>query len=83
MPTTNVLAALMRKRPLNSTALVVATHKRFGKAADGTSIRVVTCMINKWRARINGKGIYNVRNPPGKGGSGVRNREYSSNLYDL
>ena len=49
---------------MNSAALVAATHRRFGKAADGTSTRVVTYMINRWRAKINGKGIYNVRNPP-------------------
>ena len=24
-------------------------------------------MINKWRAKINEKGVYNVKNPPGKG----------------
>ena len=24
-------------------------------------------MINKWRVKINKKGVYNVRNPPGKG----------------
>ena len=67
MPTTNVLAALMRKWPLNSAVLVAATHRRFGKVADGTSTRVVTCMINRWRAKINRKGVYNVRNPPVKG----------------
>ena len=53
MPTTNDLAALIRKWPLSSTVLVAATHRRFGKAADGTSTRVTTCMINKWRAKIN------------------------------
>ena len=47
--------------------MVAATHKRFEKAADGTSTRVVTCMINRWRAKINWKGVYNVRNPPVKG----------------
>ena len=49
---------------MNSTALVVTTHRRFGKAADGTNTREVTCMINKWRAKINWKRIYNVRDPP-------------------
>ena len=67
MSTTNVLAALMRKWPMNSAALVATTHRRFGKAANGTSTREVTCMINKWRAKINWKGIYNVRSPLGKG----------------
>ena len=29
--------------------------------------REVTCIINKWRAKINSKRIYNVRSPPGEG----------------
>ena len=52
---------------MNSTVLVAATHKRLGKAVDGTSTQVATCIINKWKAKINEKGIYNVRNPPRKG----------------
>ena len=53
----------MRKWPLNSITLVAATHKRLEKAANGTSTQVATCMINKWRAKINGNEVYNVRNP--------------------
>ena len=67
MPTTDYLAALMRKGPLNSITLVAATHRKLEKAADGTSTQVATYMINKWRAKINEKEIYNVRNPPGMG----------------
>ena len=52
---------------MNSTTLVAATHRKLGKAVDGTSTQVVTCMINKWRAKINENGVYNVRNPPRKG----------------
>ena len=63
-PHQNPLAAFMRKKPLNNTVLVAATHRRLGKTADRTSTQVVTCMINRWRAKINWKGIYNVRNPP-------------------
>ena len=37
---------------LNSAALAVATHKRFGKVSDGTSTQVVDWAINKWRAKI-------------------------------
>ena len=62
--------------------LVAATHRRFGKVADGTNTRVVTCMINKCRAKIDWKGIYNARNPPGKEGGKLK-EEYGSNLYDL
>ena len=57
----------MWRRPLNSTVLVAATHKRLGRASDGTSIRVVAYIINKWRARISQKRIYNVRDPLGMG----------------
>ena len=31
---------------------------------DGTSTQVVAYVINKWRAKINGKRLYIVRNPP-------------------
>ena len=57
----------MRKWPLNSITLVAATHRKLEKTADGTSTQVVTCMINKLRAKINGKEEYNVRNPLGMG----------------
>ena len=63
MRPTNALAALMMKGPLNSMALVVATHRGFGKVADGTSIRVMTCTLNKWRVKIDWKEVYNVRDP--------------------
>ena len=52
---------------MNSITLVAATHNKLKKAVDGTSTQIVTCMINKWRAKINGKEVYNVRNPPGMG----------------
>ena len=52
MHTTNVLAALIIKGPLNSAALVAATHKGFGKVADGMSTRVITCTIDRWRDKI-------------------------------
>ena len=52
---------------MNSTTLVAATHRKLEKAANETSTQVVTCMINKWRAKINEKEVYNVRNPLGKG----------------
>ena len=50
---TNVLTALMGKGPLNSVVSVTATNRRWGKAADGTSTRVVTCLINRWKVGIN------------------------------
>ena len=41
------------KRPLNSVVSVIATNKKWGEAADGTSTRVATCLINRWKVRIN------------------------------
>ena len=72
MHPTNVLVALMRKGPLNSAALVAATHREFEKVADGMSTRVMTCTINRWRVKIDWKEVYNVRNPPGIGDHGKR-----------
>ena len=51
---------------MNNITLVAATHKKLEEAADETSTRVAICMINKWRAKINEKEIYNVRHPPRK-----------------
>ena len=52
---------------MNSITLVAATHNKLKKAVNGTSTQVATCMINKWRAKINGNEVYNVRDPPGMG----------------
>ena len=38
--TTTLLAALMRKRPLNSTTLATATHKGVIRVSDGTGAQV-------------------------------------------
>ena len=79
---TNVLAALMGKRPLNSVASVTATNRKWGKAADGTSILVVTCLINRWKIRINWEGLYNIRiHPRQKMGGGVK--KIKSIMYRL
>ena len=67
MHPTNILAALIRKGPLNSAALVAATHKGFGKVTDGMSTRVRTCTINRWKVKIDWKEVYNVRDPPRMG----------------
>ena len=47
--------------------MVAATHRGFGKVVDETSTRVVTYMINRWRAKIDWKEVYNVRDPPRMG----------------
>ena len=52
---------------MNSITLVAVTHNKLKKAADGTSTQVATCMINKWRAKINGNEVYIKRDPPRMG----------------
>ena len=74
MRPTNILAALMRNGPLNSAALVAATYRGFGKVADGTSTRVMTCTINRWRVKIDWKEVYNEREPPRMGDRGKGTR---------
>ena len=63
----NSLATFMWRRPLNSAALVTPTHRGPVRVSDGTSTQVVTWTIDKWRARIIQREIYNVRDPQGKG----------------
>ena len=48
-------------------ALVAATHRGFGKVADGTSTRVMTYTINRWSVKIDWKEVYNVRDTPRMG----------------
>ena len=55
--------------------------------ADWTGIRIGTCLINRWRVRINREGLYNVKAyVPKKGGTsrlpnhGVLNKENNKNM---
>ena len=66
----NPLAVFMWRRPQNSAVLLAITHRRLGSASEEINTQVVTCIINKWRARISEMRIYNVRDPLGIGGSG-------------
>ena len=56
---------------MNSVVSVSTTNKKQGEAADGTGIRIGTCLINRWRVRINRDGLYNVKTyaPKGEGAS--------------
>ena len=65
----------MKKWPLNSVTLFAATHSKLRKASDGTGTQIVTCMINKWTAKINKRGIYNGKCPLGEGGIEKRERK--------
>ena len=53
----------MWRRPLNNIVLVAVTHRRLGKASDGTSTKVVARIIFKLRVKINQKRLYNERVP--------------------
>ena len=59
----NPLTAFMWKRPMNSAVLVASTHRGPVRVSDRTSTLAVAWTINKWRAKIIQKGIYNVRDP--------------------
>ena len=61
MPAAGSLAALMKEWPLNSVTLFAATHSKLRKALDGTGTQVVTCMINRWTAKMNGVEGYITR----------------------
>ena len=57
----------MWRKPLNSVVLVAVTHRRLGRVSDGISIQVVACIINKLRAKISQRRLYNERDPLGTG----------------
>ena len=65
----------MKKWPLNSVTLFVATHSKLRKASDGIDTQVATCIINKWTAKINKRRIYNGKCPPGERGDRKRRRK--------
>ena len=57
---------------------VIATNREWGDTADGTGTRVGTCLINRWRVKINQEGLYNVKTytPRKRGGKeGTQKRE--------
>ena len=54
--------------------MFAATHSKLRKASDGTGTQVATCMINKWMAKINKRGIYNRKCPPRERGT-KKNKE--------
>ena len=59
----NFLAAFMWRRPMNSVTLVISTHRGSEGVSDRTSTQVVAWIINKLRAKIIQREVYNVRNP--------------------
>jgi len=57
----NSLAVFMWRRPLNSAVLVALTHRGPIRMFDGTSTQVMAWTIDKWRAKIIQREIYNIR----------------------
>ena len=70
----NFLAAFIWRRLLNSAALTIPTHREPERVSNVTNTQVVAWMINKWRAKIIKKGIYNVRDPWRKGGGRIKKK---------
>ena len=62
--TATFLATLMWRRPLNSIILATITHKRLKEVSDGIGAQVETWIVNKWKAQMIGKSLYNVEKPP-------------------
>ena len=56
---------------------IIATNKKQGEAADGKGTEVGTCPINKWRAKINQEGLYNVKVDAPKKGLGKKAKHQS------
>ena len=61
---TTFLAAFILRRPLNSIALTIITHRKPERVSDETGTQVKAQMINKCRIKIIQEEIYNVRDPP-------------------
>ena len=62
--TATFLAAFMWRKPLNSAALVITTHKKLENVSNGTGTQVRAQMINKCRIKMVQRELYNVRDPP-------------------
>ena len=57
----------MWREHLNRAILAAPTHKGPERVSDGTITQVETWMINKWKAKIVSRELYNGRDPPWKG----------------
>ena len=57
----------MWRRPLNSTVLANATHRKLKKVSYGTSTQVIVQMINKCKIKMVQEELYNVRDLPRRG----------------
>ena len=57
------LAAFMWRRPLNSAALAITTHRKSEKVSDGMGTQVRAQMINKCRMKMIQRDLYNMGDP--------------------
>ena len=78
--TTTLLASLMRKRPLNSTTLTTATHKKMIRVFERTSTQVGVWMINKCKVQIIEEDLYNIEESP-KRGEGIQEKNPAVCIY--
>ena len=64
--------------------LIITTNKKQGGTADEMGTEVGTCLINKWMAKINQEGLYNVKvDAPRKGlGKKAKNQSLPDRLKE-
>ena len=74
------LTAFIWRRPLNSTVLTIATHRKLKKVSYGTSTQVIAQMINKQRIKMIHEELYNVRDLSQTRGLDKLQKEYCSNI---
>ena len=60
---TTFLVTFMWKRPLNSIALAITTHRKLEEVSDKTSTQVKAQMVDKCRVKMVEREVYNVRDP--------------------
>ena len=58
--TATFLATLMWRRPLNNATLATTIHKELKEVSDRTDVQVEVWMIDKCKAQMIGKCLYNV-----------------------
>ena len=61
------------KRRLDGVTSIIATNRKWEGTSDGTGTEVITCLTNKWRAKINQEGLYNVKISAPRGGGAGKN----------
>ena len=68
------LAAFMWRRPLNSVALAITTHRKPNRVFDVIGTQVRAQIINKCRIKMVQKELYNVKRPSMRGDQKIGER---------